>query len=275
MKFDLLVINGDSFSDGAGVREQYILENKSEPDVFKIGWASFLSKKLNIPIINLSVGGTSNKSIINKTLRFLEDDTFYYHHDCSYPKIENFNLNNYKNILFITQWSFLHRFPVYIKNQYYELTPNMYNGIKADLKNDVLFEKYKEYFDLKFSVIDNETSIIKNFITDYFLYNSYLSTKKNITHYNWPYVPFDFGPFNASYDIARDKIKSFPYKLITNECVMIKDLKSVKFETDGIINDAHYGLHSSNLMADRLMEYLKKEYEEIINNNNINNISYL
>lgn len=266
MKFDLIVVNGDSFSDGGGVREQFIFENQKEPNVFKIGWASFLSEKLNIPIINLAVGGTSNKSIINKTLRFLENDTFFYHRDCSYPIISNFNLKNYNNILLITQWSFFHRFPVYVKNEYSEITPNMYCGFKENLNDDSLFEKYKEYFDLKFGIIDNEQFVARNFVTEYFLYNSYLSNKKNVTHYNWLFVPFEFGPSRFNFLSFKEKVKSFPFKLINNDDIRTDDLKTVAEETNSKIDDSHYGLHSCKIMADRFVDYLIKEHEEYINN---------
>jgi hypothetical protein len=264
MNFDLIVVNGDSFSDGGGTYEQYKYENNSEPPVSKIGWPFFLSQKLKIPIVNLSTGGTSNRSIINKSIRFLEDDDFYYHRDCSidgiFDKIDNFNINNYQNILFITQWSYLHRFPFYIKDEYREMSPNMYNGLREEINSDILFEKYKEYADLRFGTIYKEKFNGKNFITDYLLYNTYLSTKKNITHYNWPFVPFQYDTDSKNYFVL-EKIKNFKFNLIDKNCIDLDDLKKVREETNGVISDDHYGLNSTKIMADRLIEFLKKDYE--------------
>jgi hypothetical protein len=262
VKFDLLVVNGDSYSDGGGVYQQYEYINGKAPDVFKIGWAQFLAEKLNIPIINLAVGGTSNRSIINKSLRFLENDEFYYHQDSSELSklhIKDFNLNNYKNILFVTQWSFFHRFPFYVKNEYKEMTPNTFTQMKEFLGNDSMFEKYKEYTDLRFTFIYDEKFDGRNFITDYLLYNSYLSNKKNITHLNWPFV--SFLSKNTKYDFVLEKIKSFPYEIIDNDCINLNDLKTVEQETNGAVRDGHFGLESSKIMADRLIDYLKNNYE--------------
>lgn len=266
MEFDLIIVNGDSYSDGAGVFEQYEYENKTEPNINKIGWTSFLADSLNIPIVNIALGGTSNKSIINRTLRFLENDEFYFHVDCAYPKIENFNLNDYKNILFITQWSYFHRFPIYIKNEYKDLSPNLYNGFEQYLNDSKLFKSYKDYFDLRFGIVYDDVFNGKSFVTDYKLYNDYLSTKQNITHINWPFVPFqntgkEFVSFHRNvFKFVYEKIKQFPYTLIDNDSIKIDDLHTVRDETDGVINDSHIGLHSSKIIANRFVEYLKKEY---------------
>jgi hypothetical protein len=36
------------------------------------------------------------------------------------------------------------------------MSPNMYNGLREEIDSDVLFEKYKEYADLRFSTIYKE-----------------------------------------------------------------------------------------------------------------------
>lgn len=265
MKFDLIIVNGDSYSDGAGIFEQFQYENKIEPNVNKIGWASFLADKLNIPIINLALGGSSNKSIINRTLRLLENDEFYFHIDTDHSKNKKFDLNNYKNILFITQWSFFHRFPIYVKNEYRDLSPNMYKGFEEYLNDSSLYKKYEDYFNLRFGFVYDDIFNGKSFVTDYKLYNSYLSTKQNIKHLNWPFVQFqtvgndEIVPFHRlDFKPIYEKIKSFPYTLIDNECIKLDDLKTVRAETNGVINDSHIGLHSSKIIADRFVEYLKK-----------------
>ena len=95
----------------------------------------------------------------------------------------------------------------------------------------------------------------RNFITDYLLYNNYLSNKKNITHFNWPFVPFLHK--KTSNDFILKKIKSLPYEIIDNDCVNLFDLKTVEEETNGNVKDGHFGLESSKIMADRLIEYLR------------------
>lgn len=256
-KFDLLIINGDSFSDGGGVYEQFAYENGYElPTTLKPGWALFLSELLNVPICNLARGGQSNKSMINSTIRFLENDSYFYHFNNS--NNQQIDLADYKNILFITQWSFLHRFNVFYDNMFIDIMPNGYDEkLKYYISDESTHSQYKSYVDLRYGCIDNKETVEMDFITNYFLYNSYLKTKSNITHLNWGFVPFL--QHKEYYIDAKNKLKEFPFNFIDDDIDM-NDLKSVAEVTNGKVNDSHYCWDSNKKMAQRVFDYLQKTF---------------
>jgi hypothetical protein len=76
-KYDVLILNGDSYSE----------ETKDFPS-----YGHWVAKQLNIPFCNLAVSGSSNDRILRSTLEH-------------YESIKN----NYKNPLFLIGWSYLHR----------------------------------------------------------------------------------------------------------------------------------------------------------------------
>lgn len=263
-KIDLIITNGDSFTDGAGTSEQYAYENNLNT-INQYGWPEILSKKLNIPLINLAKGGSSNEAIMRRSVSFLEQNNIFW--DSS---INNASLNE-RSILFITQYSYLHRINIGISedtNQFknYQVTHSLCSDLSKKSKH----------------LTDGVTTIVEGihrltdygydsykFTFDYFMYNSYFKTKNNILHLNWGYLPFNYiengidNPKN-NHDIFLEKcennLSNFEFKMINKNDVYMCDVKTCIDETNGVINDAHYGLHSNELMVERLSNHLKESY---------------
>lgn len=80
MKFDYILINGDSYS---------------APADFPV-WGDNIANDLNIPLINLSIAGSNNKRILRSTIEHLESDEMLG-----------------RNPLVIIAWSFVRRLEVW------------------------------------------------------------------------------------------------------------------------------------------------------------------
>ena len=266
-KIDLIITNGDSFTDGAGTSEQYAYENNLNR-INQYGWPEILSKKLNIPLINLAKGGSSNEAIMRRGIAFLEQNNILW--DCVINnKFLDLNLNEC-NILFITQYSYLHRINIGISEDLNEFKNYQ---ISHSLCGE-LSKKSKHLTDGVTTIVNGMHTLTDygydtyKFVFDYFMYNSYFKAKNNILHLNWGYIPFNYienvNTPKRNYDIFLEKcennLSNFEFKMINKKDVPMKDFKSCTEETNGVINDGHYGLHSNELMVERLSNYLKESY---------------
>jgi len=273
-KFDLIVVNGDSFTDGGGATEQWNYENPNNK-VNKIAWAEFLSKKLDIPLINLAEGGSSNEVIMRRTIDFFENKKCF-----SHTNMKSFTNDGSKNILYITQWSYLNRISINLTldNRLNNIQinnspqPDLINYFKNIYKisfenSQWIFDNVKKYTFSRAALSDYEIDS-NDFIFKYFMFNNYLKSKSNITNLNWFYTTFNYtkehNPSDAYSKILsklENTINSFEFdNLISETNVYMKDCKTVFDETNGVISDMHIGLHSNELMAERLHTHLKNRY---------------
>lgn len=257
MNFDLIIVNGDSFSNGDGATEQYMLETGKQTQD-KISWAYFLSEQTNIPIINISLGGSSNEGIIRRTLSLFERKNFKNKNNFDFSQLGNeysdFDFSD-KKILFITQWSFFDRFNFVFKNSHLQIQsanlPECYtnSGIFEDKSNS-----FKMYMESKIDLDTNESNFNK-FIYEYVLYNNYIkANNNNIFHVNF-FIKQDFQ--NTQYNT----LNQFNFNLITNRNINLYGLKTVNQESKGVICDYHFGVDSCKTLAKRFIDFIKKEYE--------------
>lgn len=144
MKYDLVIINGDSFSEGNGLCRQFEkltdeckhyefwkeLKNFSEAEVFLdrcFSWGTKIAETLNVPVLNIARSGSSNKSILRRWYYLFnigptknDEKIFEYKNgeehwiflspnDKEYTKFTKMDFFKYKNPLCITQWSTSYR----------------------------------------------------------------------------------------------------------------------------------------------------------------------
>lgn len=140
MSYDLVIINGDSFSEGNGLCRQFELQKEeckhydlwtklkknSTAEVFldrSFSWGTKIAELLNVPILNISKSGSSNKSILRRWYYLFnvgptknDEKIFEYkigeeHWGFLQPNTKEFikydkmSFFKFKNPLCITQWS--------------------------------------------------------------------------------------------------------------------------------------------------------------------------
>jgi len=248
MDFDLIIINGDSFAAGNGLNEQHSFETgEKKENIPPFSYGYFLSKKMKIPIINLALGGVSNEGIVRRSLSLLEKYKFYK----PYDNLFNLNLSNYNKILFITQWTFFHRFTIYFNNEHKQIIPVSNSNLEfSDFGNKK--HSFKKFLNSKIDLESDDEAYFDKFYYDYFLYNEFMKSKKNIVHYNL------FLGERLPDDVLKN-INEFKTKIICNKNISFDNIKSIEFETNGNIKDGHYGLKSCNILSERIFKYIKKE----------------
>jgi len=248
MEFDLIIINGDSFAAGNGLDEQYIFETGGEKDkIPPFSYGHFLAREMQIPLINLALGGVSNEGIIRRSLSLLQKYEFYK----PYGSLFNFDLSKYNKILFITQWTFFHRFSFYFENIHRQIIPNF----NVELELNEFGNKavsFRNFLNSKMDLESDESAYFDKFYYDYFLYNEFIKSKENIFHYNLflgERLP----------DNVLENINKFKTKIISDKNISFENIRTIEFETNGNIKDGHYGLKSCQILSERIFEYIKKE----------------
>lgn len=160
MKYDLVVINGDSFSEGNGLYRQFDtykeqckyyeywleLKKKSNSEVFldrSFSWGLKIAELLDIPLLNISKSGSSNKSILrrwyylfgikpkvnpNYIYDYKNGEEHWVFLNPNKKGFEKFDINDFKrfkNPLCITQWSGSFRADITFKSLVHSLNPGM------------------------------------------------------------------------------------------------------------------------------------------------------
>ena len=162
MNYDLVIINGDSFSEGNGLYRQFDtykdeckyydlwlkLKETSEggSEVFLdrcFSWGLKVAEILGVPILNISKSGSSNKSILRRwyyisdilphnnhtgvnEYKIGEENWIFLEPDAqTFTKFDKRKLSNFKNPLCITQWSGAHRSDMVYRTGCFSLNPSM------------------------------------------------------------------------------------------------------------------------------------------------------
>lgn len=183
MNYDIVIINGDSFSEGNGLYRQFDtykeeckyydywleLKKKSNSEVFldrSFSWGLKIAELLDIPLLNISKSGSSNKSILRRWyylfgIKPKVNPNFIYDYKTGdehwvylHPNKKEFNqfnessFKNYKSPLCITQWSGSFRADITFKSLVHSLNPgmNQINVVENWLhQNQIPLDKDKFY----------------------------------------------------------------------------------------------------------------------------------
>lgn len=237
-EYDILVVNGCSFSEGGGLNNPKIFEflndrkskNGDELDEFMYNnnYAKFLSEKLNIPFLNISKSCSSNDYILHITYKLL-----------------NSLLEQGKKILIVNQLSVFTRLSFRLDNCYYSynsggrLTETMgENFIKKDWDYKS-FEEDKDIYDTFYEIyathIYDEDYYVENLKMQLDLFNKWCEDK-NITNYWLSYEVNDI-----FYDIDRyikcqdDSIKDWAIK----NKLLLSDIENIPVKDDHLSIEGH------------------------------------
>jgi hypothetical protein len=213
-------------------------------------WNELLSEKLNLPLINLGLGGVGNDYIFQ---------TF-----CD-------NLEHYKkDDIVIIQWSYITRFKWSVKNPL-RWIHNMVHiedlrfFLETNISLDLLREKLTNIINL-----ERTNKIYLNDVINYEKLINEVANHKGFKVYFWDgdYVDNTIIYFqNSKYPHRR-----LGYKYVLNGCEIFKEVdnrggETIAKETKGLIFDLHMGELGHQVLCEIL-------YEEIenINKNNLYNV---
>lgn len=295
--FDLVVINGDSFSfgDGQFIENQFkkgkIVRDFSELTPKEIefaslydyvnNWGSHFGEKANLPVLNISQAGSCNEFILRRYMDLFQDCNFDYHVNL-FPKERYFiqqdklkvasvnDFNTYKNPLFITQMSYSHRYPIRYDDKYYVIHPNMIfdeNSVKyKELRDDEkLIETIKNHFFLTTSY----KSYYDSFMRDLISIRSYIESKKH-TH-----LIYIFFSESDILKIAQDA-NVMPMEFVNhmnsflNVFFLFQDalkFENIKDITGGQINSYHFSKESHHAVANSILNTINGGANPFLENN--------
>jgi len=260
-----LVVCGDSFTEGHVMGE-------------KASWAYWVSKELNLKLINLAKGGMGNEWISNKTLGFLNTEEI-----------------NKDEIVVIIGWSDLSRYLFFVDGIDDE-SSNLMTIVPADLlqKSDSIFH------DDRLKWVWNHRKAFMPFFSNisWYLYKTYQSlfyTKIYLNSFNIPFLFFDCITDNKIYyenetpylkkmwsgvdntDFEKvDFVDEMVSNIISKKNVdFIFDEKYINFEGKTILEwlktDDHYKYekgnegHTNIIGAMEISKYIVSSYTSIYN----------
>jgi hypothetical protein len=288
MKYDLVVINGDSFSEGNGLYRQFTtykeeckyydywleLQQHSTNEVFldrSFSWGLRIAELLGVPLLNISKSGSSNKSILRRWYYLCgiaptSNPQFIYDYKVGeenwvflepnkkvFKKHSRQLFKNYKNPLCITQWSGSYRADMAYKSLVHSLNPGMNQiGIVEDwLKNNdipVDSEKFHTFF-----------SYFTNFVM-----NDYLVQYENLNNlmaYNQLMQMNGFESYSIAHRMANTM--DFGYDRILNNVLPIKETKRIEENTytlkDVGIENLHYSLEGHEYFGESILNMIQKD----------------
>jgi hypothetical protein len=285
MNYDLIVINGDSFSEGNGLYRQfdtykeeckyydYWLELKkySNNEVFldrSFSWGLKIAELLGVPLLNISKSGSSNKSILRR---------WYYLYDIE-PKVNPYFIYDYKlgednwvfldpnkrvfkkydkelfkkfkNPLCITQWSGSFRTDMTYKSLVHSLNPgmNQINIVEDWLKQNgipVDADKFHTFF-----------SYLTNFsLTDYLVQYENLN---NLMAYEYLLNMNGADGHSVAHRMANTM--EFGYDKILKGVLPLKETKKIEENTytlkDVGIENLHYSLEGHEYFGESILNLL-------------------
>lgn len=295
--FDLVIINGDSFSfgDGQFIENQFkkgrIVRDFSELTPKEIefaslydyvnNWGSHISEKENLPVLNISQAGSCNEFILRRYMDLFGDCEFDYHVNL-FPKDRYFiqqekikvgdvkDYKTYNNPLVITQMSYSHRYPVRYDEKYYVIHPNMIfdeNSIKyKELRDDKkLVETIKDHFFMTTSYKSHYDAFMRDLIS----IKSYVESK-NYTHLI--YIFFSESDILKIAQDANVPPKDFVDHMNSFKNVFFLHQDALKFEnikdvTNGQINSYHFSRESHYSVANSILNTIKGGANPFLENN--------
>ena len=288
MNYDLVVINGDSFSEGNGLYRQFTtykeeckyydywleLQKHSTSEVFldrSFSWGLKIAELLGVPLLNISKSGSSNKSILRRwyylcgiaptrNTQFIydykigeENWVFLEPNKRVYKKYERNLFKSYKNPLCITQWSGSYRADMTYKSLVHSLNPgmNQINVVEGWLKdNDIPVdsEKFHTFF-----------SYFTNFVmTDYLVQYENLN---NLMAYNQLMQMNNLESYSVAHRMANTM--DFGYDKILNNVLPIKQTQLIESNTytlkDVGVENLHYSLEGHEYFGESILNLIQKE----------------
>lgn len=288
MNYDIVIINGDSFSEGNGLYRQFDtykeeckyyqywldLKKKSNSEVFldrSFSWGLKIAELLNVPLLNISKSGSSNKSILRRWyylfgIKPKVNPNFIYDYkngeehwaflDPNKKEFEKFNeklFKNYKSPLCITQWSGSFRADITFKSLVHSLNPGM-NQIDIVEKwleqNQIPLDKDKFYtFFTYFSNLALSEYLVQyENLNNLFAYNSLLNTN-------------GVKGFSIAHRMA--DTMEFEYDKIVNGVLPIDKTRDIETETytlkDVGIDNLHYSLEGHEHFGESILNLIQNK----------------
>jgi hypothetical protein len=289
MDFDLVVINGDSFSEGNGLYRQfdtfkeeckyydYWLELKkhSSNEVFldrSFSWGLKIAELLNVPLLNIAKSGSSNKSILRRwyylmgivpnnnlenivDYRIGEDHWIFLNpNKKDFTKFDKSKFQTFKNPLCITQWSGSFRADMTYKASTFALNPGMLGNLDQ-MKNwleetNLPFEVEKFHTFYKYF----SNLIISPYLVHYENLNHLMAYKglmesKGIKGFSIPNRLSDVMEFN--YDTIMDNV--LPYQKTKEIEMNTYTLKDVG------IDNLHFSLEGHEYYGESMLNLIKEK----------------
>ena len=287
MSYDLVIINGDSFSEGNGLTKQFEtykndcnnydlwlkLKNHSQSEVFldrSFSWGVKIAELLNVPVLNISRSGSSNKSILRRWYYLFnvgptKNDSHNYDYKAydehwiflnpstkefiPYDKVSFFK---FKNPLCITQWSNSYRGDMTYKSLTTTLNPGLSD--LQTLKNWI--DEYKIPLDI-------------NKFTHFFeYYNNLVNTEYLVNYENLNILlafkglmdAVNFKGFSIYHRMANTM--EFKYHKLVSNLLNVDETKKIESNTytlkDVGIENLHYSLEGHEYFGENILNLIKE-----------------
>ena len=285
MNYDLVVINGDSFSEGNGLYRQFDtykeeckyydywlqLQKHSTSEVFldrSFSWGLRIAELLGVPLLNISKSGSSNKSILRRWyyLYGIEPKVnpyFIYDYRLGvdnwvfldpnkrvFTKYDKELFKKFKNPLCITQWSGSYRTDITYKSLVHSLNPgmNQINIVEDWLKQNnipVDADKFHTFF-----------SYLTNFsLTDYLVQYENLN---NLMAYEHLLNMNDNDGYSVAHRMSYNM--EFGYDKILKGVLPLKETKKIEENTytlkDVGIENLHYSLEGHEYFGESILNLI-------------------
>jgi hypothetical protein len=286
MSYDLVIINGDSFSEGNGLCRQFELQKEncknyefwlelkkhSNAEVFldrSFSWGTKIAELLNIPVLNISKSGSSNKSILRRWYYLFnvgptknDEKIFEYKlgeehwgflnpNTKQFIKYDKMSFFQFKNPLCITQWSNSYRGEIGYRSLIQTVNP----GISD-------FESLKNWID-EYEIPLNP----EKFYTFFEYYNNlmnteYLSHYENLNLLLAYKALMDSVNFN-SYSIFHRMTNTmdFKYHKLVHNLLSEKETKIIESNTytlkDVGVENLHYSLEGHEYFGETILNLIK------------------
>ena len=288
MDYDLVVINGDSFSEGNGLYRQFDtykeeckyydywlkLKEYSDNEVFldrSFSWGIKIAELLNVPLLNIAKSGSSNKSILRRWYYLMgihpknnsesivdykigEDHWLFMNpNKRDFVKFSHEGFKRFKNPLCITQWSGSFRADMTFRSSTFSLNPGMLGNINQmqDWLNDTKLPFEVDKFNTFYTYFNN--LIFSPYLVHYENLNNLFAYKglmdsKGIKSYSIPNRLSDVMEFG--YDTILDNV--LPYTLtkeIEKNTYTLKDVG---------IDNLHFSLEGHEYYGESILNLIKE-----------------
>jgi hypothetical protein len=288
MNYDLVVINGDSFSEGNGLYRQFDtykeeckyydywldLKKYDNNEVFldrAFSWGLKIAELLGVPLLNISKSGSSNKSILRRWYHLcgitpLNNQYFISDHrsgddkwvllDPTHKRTTKFQVkdfSNFKNPLCITQWSSAFRTDMTFKSLCYSMNPGM-GSIQ-------LAEEWLKSYNIPIDPVKFYTffEYYNNLVLTDYLVN--YDTINNLMAFKCLMDSNSFESFSVAHRMANTM--DFGYDKILNNVLPIKQTQLIESNTytlkDVGIENLHYSLEGHEYFGESILNLIQKE----------------